>query len=91
MGHPSPAAITGGNASGKDAAERKEIDRTGMGGLFGGTISIWVASESFSGIAKNEGMLYLYERPQDAAKTIESEGDVLTNRGFVRAYPYIAR
>jgi hypothetical protein len=57
-------ATTGGNASGNDAAEKKVIDRTGMGGLFDGGRSIWVASESFSGIAKNEGMLYLCRRLQ---------------------------
>jgi hypothetical protein len=59
MGHPNPVAISGGNASGKDAADIKVIDRTGAGGLLGGGKSIWVASESFSGMAKKEGILYL--------------------------------
>jgi hypothetical protein len=52
-------AAVGGNANGNDEADRKVIERTGIGGLLGEGRSNCVASENFSGIAKNEDILYL--------------------------------
>jgi len=60
-GHPRPRAITGGNARGRDDAERKVIERTGLGQLSNGT-RMSVETAAFSGIHKNDGIAYLPSR-----------------------------
>lgn len=61
FGHPNPRAIVGGNASGMLAAEKNEMDSVWKPGSFSGGRRIWVASSAFSGIDKNDGMLYLLD------------------------------
>ena len=59
LGQPNPLATVGGNANGKDAAEKNAIDNVGTGGLFTAGRSNCVARSVFSGIDKKDGMLYL--------------------------------
>lgn len=51
--------MVGGNASGKDEAEKNVMASEGVGGSIRGGKRILVARSVFSGMYRNEGMLYL--------------------------------
>jgi len=58
-GQPNPRATVVGNARGNEAAERNDIARVGVAGILFGVTKIFVASSTFSGMDKNEGIPYL--------------------------------
>jgi len=58
FGHPNPRAIVGGNASGNDEAEKKEMESVGVVESFVRGKRMSSARCTFSGIDKNEGILY---------------------------------
>ena len=58
-GQPRPRATVVGNARGNEAAERNDIARVGVAGTSFGVTKIFVASSTFSGMDKNEGISYL--------------------------------
>lgn len=58
-GQPNPRATVVGSARGNDAAERKDIAKVGVIGTLLGVTKISVASSTFSGMDKNEGISYL--------------------------------
>lgn len=59
LGYPKPRAIVGGKARGMLAAEKNEMDSVGELERSSSGRRISVASLVFSGIDKNDGMLYL--------------------------------
>ena len=65
-GQPKPRATVVGNARGKDAAEKKDIARVGTIGPSLGVARIFVASSTFSGMDRNEGISYLIRVEQQA-------------------------
>ena len=58
-GQPKPRATVVGKARGNDAAEKKDIAKVGGIGPSFGVTKIFVASSTFSGMDKNEGISYL--------------------------------
>lgn len=58
-GQPKPRATVVGKAKGNDAAEKKDIAKVGVVGPLFGVIKIFVASPTFSGMDRNEGISYL--------------------------------
>lgn len=60
-GHPNPRAIVVGKAKGKDAAEKYDMDKVGIVGSIAGFTRISVDRDTFSGIARKDGMAYLRE------------------------------
>lgn len=58
-GQPKPRATVVGNARGNEAAEKKDIAKVGVTGTLFGVTKIFVASSTFSGMDKNEGISYL--------------------------------
>ena len=87
LGQPNPLATVGGNANGKDAAEKNAIDNVGTGGLFTAGRSNCVARSVFSGIDRKDGMLYLHCGCQ-----LRHNIDILspTNHVSEQGYLYIA-
>jgi len=51
--------MVGGKASGNEAADRNVMESVCNGGSFSGGRRTLLASETFSGIDRNEGILYL--------------------------------
>ena len=58
-GQPKPRATVVGSARGNDAAEKNDIAKVGVVGASFGVTSALVASSTFSGMDKNEGISYL--------------------------------
>ena len=58
-GIPNPLATTGGRASGKELAEKKEMFNVGWVYPVEGGKRTEVAKDTFSGMEKKEGMVYL--------------------------------
>lgn len=58
-GQPKPRATVVGSARGNEAAEKNDIAKVGVVDALFGVIKIFVASSTFSGIDKNEGISYL--------------------------------
>lgn len=63
-GKPNPFATTGGMARGKEPAEKKEMFNVGCVYPVEGGKRTAVARETFSGIEKKEGILYLRSTEQ---------------------------
>lgn len=59
LGHPRPRATVAGNAKGKDAAERKEMESVVLSGVGSEGSSTSLARVAFSGIDRKDGILYL--------------------------------
>ena len=59
LGQPKPRATVVGNARGNEAAERNDIAKVGVADTLFGVTKIFVASSTFSGMDKNEGISYL--------------------------------
>lgn len=58
-GQPKPRATVVGKARGNDAAEKKDIAKVGATGPVFVVTKIFVASSTFSGMDRNEGISYL--------------------------------
>jgi len=58
-GQPKPRATVVGSARGNEAAEKNDIAKVGVVGTSFGITKIFVASSTFSGMDKNEGIWYL--------------------------------
>jgi hypothetical protein len=58
-GQPKPRATVVGSARGNEAAEKNDIARVGVVGMSFGVTKIFVASSTFSGMDRNEGISYL--------------------------------
>jgi len=58
-GQPMPRATVVGSARGNEAAEKNDIAKVGVVGTLSGATKIFVASSTFSGMDKNEGISYL--------------------------------
>jgi len=58
-GQPKPRATVVGNARGNEAADKNDIAKVGVAGTSLGVTKILVASSTFSGMDKNEGISYL--------------------------------
>ena len=59
LGQPKPRATVVGNARGNEAAEKNDIAKVGAAGLLFDATKIFVATLTFSGMDKNEGISYL--------------------------------
>jgi hypothetical protein len=77
-GQPKPRATVVGNARGKDVAEKKDIAKVGTIDPSFGVTKTFVASSTFSGMDKNEGISYLTRIEQQSSY----ERIRLTSLGF---------
>lgn len=72
LGHPKPRAMVGGKAKGKEEAEKKVMERMGVGRSCLGGMRICVARSTFSGMERKEGILYLKNKEIKFSNVVES-------------------